>query len=295
MVSSSAENDLTRSFVPDAQHGAAQKDQQPPDHTSNPASDLLLLNDAAGSEGHGIDAGSLAAFQDRLQNIVDAVNSKYQFTGDAYQKQNNHQSIGDNSMPSNITFDEAQADAEMTGVHDVVQHKSPQSSITSTAILTPAQMMKSRDALCVRCWHKGLDCDHQIPCKQCLKESKRCVYVRCPLTHCTAKCPAFHAPPDYEMGGRIGDPMHLIALVQFTSKHLDHYDLRPLRKHLAEGITPYSIYHAIRHYLDWSDARPVCYETIMSAIGMTEGLSQLSPFALSDAVLRILLFLEDKE
>ncbi|KAH0164815.1 hypothetical protein KCU67_g4981, partial [Aureobasidium melanogenum] len=63
----------------------------------------------------------------------------------------------------------------------------------------PYEQLKNESAVCATCWLQDSPCDHQQPCSSCVAAAPR--------------CPAYHAPKDATLDGRLANPVHLIALI----------------------------------------------------------------------------------
>jgi hypothetical protein len=63
--------------------------------------------------------------------------------------------------------------------------------------LPEIQRQKNMHSMCISCWEKDLDCDHEPPCRECRKRGKICAYALCPVVvcHLHVKCPAIHILP----------------------------------------------------------------------------------------------------
>jgi hypothetical protein len=94
--------------------------------------------------------------------------------------------------------------------------------------LPEIQRQKNLHSICISCWEKDLDCDHESPCRECRKRGKTCAYAVCPIPvcHLHVKCPAIHILPGLPLDDReVGTSMHLIALLGLKRSVIRSYDI----------------------------------------------------------------------
>jgi hypothetical protein len=94
--------------------------------------------------------------------------------------------------------------------------------------LPEIQRQKNLHSICICCWEKDLDCDHESPCRECRKRGKTCAYAVCPIPvcHLHVKCPAVHILPGLPLDDRkMGTSMHLIALLGLKRSVIRSYDI----------------------------------------------------------------------
>jgi hypothetical protein len=94
--------------------------------------------------------------------------------------------------------------------------------------LPEIQRQENMHSICISCWEKDLDCDHESPCRECRRRGKICAYALCPVVvcHLHVKCPAIHILPGLPLEDRkVGTAMHLIALLGLKRSVVQSYDV----------------------------------------------------------------------
>jgi hypothetical protein len=111
--------------------------------------------------------------------------------------------------------------------------------------LVEVQESKNMYSICIPCWDKDLDCDHESPCRECRERGKTCAYALCPLPlcHLNIKCPAVHIFPQLPLDDRkVGTSMHLIALLGLERSVIQSYDIAGIQAMHDNASSAQSVY-----------------------------------------------------
>jgi len=115
---------------------------------------------------------------------------------------------------------------------------------------------KNKASVCVDCWLRGLECDSQTTCGQCVEHGRPCSYVCCPVHNCKGvRCPAYHPWRGDEKKRVVGCNLHLVALLKLRPTCSPSHDVRRIKELFDGPDTAQAIHSRISTPIQEAEAK----------------------------------------